>query len=237
MSPPVPAPARRRGAGITAHFRPRTAGPASQEPPPRRDGGARAALTLWLMMSALLLLPALLIGGSPRLDRLSDATLAWQAPVVLAEPWRLWSAAWVHLTPDHLSANLIGGLMVAALGWAGRVNRGAVVAWSLAWPATHLALLVHAPLLQHYAGLSGVLHAGVAVMAVRMITGLEQPRALRRIGLALAVGLLLKIGLEMPWRGPMSDSSEWDFPVVVAAHAWGAGLGAVLALLLATMRR
>lgn len=234
MSLPVPAPAGRRGAGTVPRLRSR---PERLPDPSRPDGSARAALALWLLMSTLLLLPALLIGGSPRLDRLSDATLAWQASVLLDEPWRLWSAAWVHLDSEHLSANLLGGLLVAALGWAGRVNRGAVVAWSLAWPLTHLALLVHAPLLQHYAGLSGVLHAGVAVMAVRMLAGREMPRALRRIGAGIALGLLLKIGLEAPWRGPMANSSEWDFPVVVAAHAWGAGLGGLLTLLLGRLRR
>lgn len=227
------------GAAVVPRIPRRPLGQRAAAPPPAppRERGSRAALVLWLLMGAMLMGPALMIGGSRGLARLSDATLAWQAGTLLDEPWRLWSAAWVHLSPDHLLANLVGGLLVLALGWLGQVNRGALLAWALAWPLTHVALLVHAPLLQHYAGLSGVLHAGVAVVAVRLATGRRISPARRRIGLALAAGLTVKLLLEQPWRGPMSGSSEWDFPVVVAAHAWGAGLGGGLALLLARGRR
>ena len=72
----------------------------------------------------------------------------------------------MHFSELHLAANLAGCVLVAALGLTARVPTRCVVAWALAWPALHLGLWVQ-PALTHYGGLSGVLHAGVAVVGER----------------------------------------------------------------------
>lgn len=159
--------------------------------------------------------------------------LAWQAATAWSEPWRLWSAAWVHLSALHLAANTAGGVGVVALGWTARVPRRAALAWALAWPLTHAALAA-VPALAVYGGLSGVLHAGVAVVAVELAR--RTARAERRVGLAIAAGLALKIALEAPWRAAVLRPEGWDIAVAPAAHAAGALAGALCAWGLAARR-
>ena len=163
--------------------------------------------------------------------------LDWQPGRASAEPWRAISAAWVHWSPLHLGANLLGAAVLAALGWAARLPARAALAWALAWPLTHLALGVQ-PALAHYGGLSGVLHAGVAVAACWLLLQERGPR--RGVGAAIALGLALKLLLEEPWGPPLRDSPGWDIALAPLAHATGALAGAVCALalwLLAPRRR
>lgn len=149
---------------------------------------------------------------------------AWRRDLP-GEVWRWWTAALVHWNSLHLLANLAGTAAVAWLGWAARLPACAALAWLLAWPLTQgLLWLADAPF--RYAGLSGVLHAGVAAAAVHLVL---QARAMRWIGAALAFGLLVKIVTEAPWQGAVTEAPDWGFPVAVAAHASGALAGAVVA--------
>jgi rhomboid family GlyGly-CTERM serine protease len=182
----------------------------------------------WSLLAAALALgsaaTALLQAASPawagRLD--------WQSDLAWSQPWRWWSAAFVHLGPAHLAANLAGCAGVAAFGLAAGLDRRATLAWLAAWPLTHLALLV-APGLVRHAGLSGVLHAGVAVAAL-FVALAPAPGRRRWVGAAVAAGLGLKIVLEAPWAAAARVLPGWDFPVVVLAHATGALSGAACAL-------
>jgi rhomboid family GlyGly-CTERM serine protease len=176
----------------------------------------------WSLVAALLLLPSLLVAAQAS----AAALLAWEPGRAAAEPWRFWSAAWVHLSALHLQANLAGGALVLALGWAARVPPRAALAWALAWPLTHLGLLLM-PELTRYGGLSGVLHAGVAVAGVVLLR--RATRAERRLGAVVLAVLLLKLLLETPWRGPLAYPAGWDIAVAPLAHATGALSGALLA--------
>lgn len=160
--------------------------------------------------------------------RLIDpALLRWQPELALSQPWRLVTAAWVHLSDQHLAANLAGCAVVAALGHAAGCDRRAATAWALAWPLTQAGLLAQ-PALAVYGGLSGVLHAGVAVAAWQLLRG---EAGLRRwIGAAIAAGLVLKIGMEAPWQGPLRTVPGWDIAIAPAAHASGALAGWLCAL-------
>jgi len=133
----------------------------------------------------------------------------------------------VHLSPLHLVANLLGTALVAALGLAAGCGRRAALAWALAWPLTHATLLLQ-PALSTYGGLSGVLHAGVAVAAWQLLRGGRG--AHRAVGAALAIGLLLKLGLEAPWQGPLRQVPGWDIAIAPLAHAGGAAAGWLCAL-------
>lgn len=187
----------------------------------RPQGGSAA----WLAVAALLLLPALALFGQPLGPRL----LAWEPALWLAEPWRWWSAAWLHLSPLHLGANGAGAVLVAALGVAARVPARAALAWALAWPATQLGLLAM-PEITGYGGLSGVLHAGVAIVAVVLLR--RRGRDERRVGLAIAAVLTLKLLIEAPWHTAVTHPVGWDIAVAPLAHASGALAGAGLAWLL-----
>ena len=154
---------------------------------------------------------------------LSTDALDWQPALALRQPWRAWSAALVHLSSLHLIANLAGAALVGALGLVAQVPRRSVVAWLCAWPLTQLALLAR-PDLVHYAGLSGVLHAGVAVVAVHLIATAAGLR--RTIGLALLAALALKVASETPWAAETLRRPEgWDIAIAPFAHASGLAAG------------
>jgi rhomboid family GlyGly-CTERM serine protease len=179
------------------------------------------------MGAALALLDAL-AGLAPR-----DA-LDWQPARALAEPWRAWTAAFVHWTPWHLAANTIGCAVVAAFGWAAQVAPRATLAWIVAWPLGHLALALQ-PALVSYGGLSSVLHAGVAIAAWQLLR--QAHGRARAVGTLVLIGLALKVVLEAPWRAPTQLVPGWDFPVAPLAHATGALAGLLCAVLADALAR
>lgn len=196
--------------------------PCSAEPERRRGRRLWLALTL-----GALLLPSLAVwaGGA-----LAAQLLDGRPGLIGAEPWRLWSAAWVHWSRLHLSANALGTLLLLWLGWQAGVPRRAAVAWVLAWPLVQLGVLLLQPGLGRYGGLSGVLHAGVAVVVVWLLRAGRAHE--RRVGLALLAGLLLKLLDERFWLLELRRGGGWDISVVPLAHALGAAAGLLLAALL-----
>lgn len=155
------------------------------------------------------------------------ALWSWAPALAGSEAWRWWTAAWVHWSRWHLLANLAGLAVVALLGWRAGTGRADAWAWALAWPLSHGALLLQ-PALQRYGGLSGVLHAGVVIVALRLAFGTPGPR--RTIGAALLAGVALKLLLEEPWRSALRQSADWDIAIAPAAHVAGAVAGALCAL-------
>lgn len=180
----------------------------------RRPGAAWCAV-------ALLLLAGTLISLALSVTRL----LEWQPEQAAQQPWRWWSAAFVHYSSLHWVGNLTGLSLTAAFGWVSRVPPRAALAWFLAWPFTHLAFLWAVPELKHYGGLSGVVHAGVAiVIAHLLITGTRGQRAVAATVLA---GLLAKIVTETPWREAVQHHDGWDIGIAPMAHVTGVVSGVV----------
>nr|WP_246312086.1 rhombosortase [Aquabacterium terrae] len=153
----------------------------------------------------------------------------WQPGLAASQPWRWWTAAFVHWSGLHLGANLLGLLLVALLGRAAGCGQRAAMAWFIAWPLTHVALMLQ-PSLHHYGGLSGVLHAGVAVAAWQLLRSKPLLRPL--VGVALLAGLAIKVWFEAPWRGPLRTVPGWDILIAPAAHASGSLAGVLCAALL-----
>ena len=176
---------------------------------------------LWAALAAALAAGALLLWWAPA------ALLDWQPQWALTEPWRLWSAAFVHWSPLHLGANLLGTALVAALGVAAAAPTRLAGAWFVAWPLTHLGLLAR-PELAHYGGLSGVLHAGVAATALWLVCAARGRR--RAIGVALLAGLLAKLLTEEPWGAALRHPAGWDIAIAPLAHATGTLAGALCAV-------
>jgi rhomboid family GlyGly-CTERM serine protease len=154
--------------------------------------------------------------------------LDWQPARAWTEPWRLWSAALVHWSPEHLLANEVGCVVVAAFGVAARLPDRCAIAWLAAWPLGHAALIFQ-PSLAIYGGLSGVLHAGVAIAAWHVASHERGHR--RLVGIAVGAGLIIKIALERPWLMPTQITPEWNFPVAPLAHATGAAAGLASAVI------
>lgn len=188
----------------------------------------------WVALAASAAALSLLVAALPAAWA---PALNWQAAHAL-QPWRWVTAALVHLNGAHLAANLAGALVVAALGWVARLPTATALAWAAAWPLTQAVLVLH-PGLQAYAGLSGVLHAGVAVAAVWLLATRAAGRAPRArwIGLAVLAGLALKVVLEQPWGPALRPLPGWGFAVAPAAHAAGAVVGAACAVIALALSR
>lgn len=172
--------------------------------------------------------------GALAATALPREALDWQPALAWREPWRWWTAALVHFGALHLAANLLATAVVVAWGTVARVPAAAALAWLAAWPLTHLALLAQ-PQLQHYGGLSGVLHAGVAVVAVWLLAHARGAR--RAIGGLVLAGLAVKIVGEVPWQLDLQPAPLWGVAVAPLAHAGGAAAGLVLGALAAARAR
>jgi rhomboid family GlyGly-CTERM serine protease len=177
----------------------------------------------WLLLGSVAGVGALLAWPLP------SALIDWQ-PERALQLWRWWTAAWVHWSELHLAANLGATLVVMAYGWAARLPAAAALAWLLAWPLTHGALLLQ-PALAHYGGLSGLLHAGVAVATLWLLV--EGRGGRRIVGALMALMLAAKIVSEAPWGEPLRQAAGWDVALAPVAHASGtiAGLACAAAVL------
>lgn len=165
----------------------------------------------------------------------AGTVLAWRARSPVAwEWWReegdlawtWWTAALVHRSAAHGVANLLTLGALGVLGQALRVPAPGALALALAWPLSTLGLWLF-PQIDRYAGMSGVLHAAVAVLVVHCVLA----RDLKPWAALLGAGLTLKLVVEAAWRQPLVFEPEWGFAVATAAHLTGALAGIGCALL------
>ena len=157
----------------------------------------------------------------------NSTPLVWHAASWPRAPWTLLTASLVHLSTLHLLGNLLALGALAALGWAWRADSRAALAWLVAWPLGTLGLLLW-PSVTAYAGLSGLLHAGAAVLWAHA-TG--RP-GFKPWSFVLFAGLGLKLMVEHAWSQPLAHQPFWGFDVVTAAHLTGTLAGAACGLLL-----
>lgn len=193
-------------------------------PPQARSrawGGVCAALLLSMMIQPLF--------QGPWTDGFWHAHLDWQPKLAGSQPWRWWTPVVVHLSAQHWVSNALGVVLVGSFGWTAGLPRQAVWAWCLAWPLTHLALLLRPELLR-YGGASGVLHAGVAVTATWLV--FWHSGKLRLIGTFAGLSLILKVLSDAPWGPVVQHRSGWDFSLAPIAHATGALTGVVCSVLM-----
>jgi rhomboid family GlyGly-CTERM serine protease len=192
------------------------------EVPPARGRPAPPQGRLWLTVCSLLALGMFAGALAP------SSWWSWQPALAASEPWRWWTAAFVHFSGAHFTGNLMALAAVALFGRAARVPAALTLAWLAAWPLTHLALLAR-PDLPLYGGLSGVLHAGVAVSA--LFVARRGVGTARRIGWIVLIGLAVKVAWETPW-GPTLREDDWTgVPVVPWVHAAGLLAGLFAAML------
>lgn len=164
--------------------------------------------------------------------------MTWRSDEDLHYPWTLWTSAWVYQSTPQLIGHQLALGVLTAFAWVVRPPWTSTLAWLLAWPLAQASLLLW-PQIGYSIGLSGVLHAGWAVLAVQLLQRrIEMPQAQRWGGLLMA-GLLLKLGLERAWDHPVVWDSGNDRSLVQAAHlagaVWGLCLGG-LARWLPTVR-
>jgi rhomboid family GlyGly-CTERM serine protease len=161
----------------------------------------------------------------------TQLALRWQASRWVAQPWTLWTAALSHVNAAHLSVNLLSLLCLCILG--ARLGAGAreAVALLIAWPLTHLALLLW-PAVQLYAGLSGLNHALGGILIAQGAMNFIVNKRFQMIGPLLALLVIIKLLWESAWSQPLRMDASWGFNVVQAAHLSGFAAGLVAACLI-----
>ncbi len=189
----------------------------------------------WALLSLGLWLSQRAVGALAQAPLL--ALLDWQPGLWHAQPWRLWTAALVHWSGAHVLLNLLACAALIAWGNAAALGGRQTLAWLAAWPLTQV-LLAASPSLLHYGGLSGVLHAGVAIGVWTLLCYGRGAR--RKVGALVLAGLLLKLVLEVP---PLAQALGWDaaqqplagapgFAVAGYAHLAGTLAGLACAVVL-----
>jgi rhomboid family GlyGly-CTERM serine protease len=162
--------------------------------------------------------------------------MRWRADEWMAKPWTLWSASLTHLSDLHLLANLVGLFCLAVIGQHLGANHHDALALLLAWPLTHLALLLW-PQIQLYAGFSGMNYALAGILIARSAIYFIVNRTVSLIGFVFTGLLLAKLIWEAAWAQPLRTDPSWGFTVVQAAHLSGAVCGFAALGLLAALRR
>ncbi|OCW97492.1 rhombosortase [Alishewanella sp. HH-ZS] len=149
-----------------------------------------------------------------------NQTMIWRG-----ELWRLLSGQLLHSNVYHLLMNLAGLAVLMILH--GRLPGRLAVGWQLLLLllATALALLLLAPEIDIYVGLSGMLHGLLCYGAVADL------RQGYRSGMLILIGVSAKLALEQ-WQGPDPVlGAQIGAEVAIDAHLLGALCGVLLALL------
>jgi membrane associated rhomboid family serine protease len=204
---------------------------------PSQDADSSPGLTsgwrVWCIVTGLLILPALGMGAWEVTNAWSPIPAwSWHATQWSRQPWTWWTHAWVHLSPAHLLATVSGAAILLALAREAGTTSGDALAWALAWglgpvlmPWLSVPQSPGISALTTVSGASGVLHAGVFIVAARLLVA--PGRRQRAVGALLSLLLALQLaGPYGPWRAHLD--ATWGFPVAHAAHQAGV-LAAALA--------
>ena len=141
------------------------------------------------------------------------------------EPWRIWTAHWVHVGWIHYFLNMLAFVCLPFI--FPRLRNRYLLALILLLPAViSLSFYLIFPSIQAYAGFSGVLHGiYVAVSLLYLQLPKERKFALLILGL-----VLLKIVGENTFA-PNQSSALIGSPVLTEAHLLGAIWGAIFAVM------
>ena len=160
--------------------------------------------------------------------------LEYRRAALAAEPWRLVTGHFVHLTFLHALLNCVALLLLGRL-FADRLSAGELFGLLAVSPLLVSVLLwLLLPDLKWYCGLSGVLHALFFAGCVVWV-GQARGRA-RWLPIAALAGGAVKVLIEQPWDGSFPAHELLRIAVVPQAHLAGAVVGCAAGLLLRRRR-
>lgn len=160
--------------------------------------------------------------------------LEYRRSIVATEPWRAFTAHWVHINWAHALINALALLIVARLFAPDLSLRAQLAALVLGALAIGVALPIVWPDVAWYRGLSGALHALFFAGATKWLIE-ARPRTLHGLWLpaALFFGGWIKVIGEQPRAGESTYADWLGASVVTQAHLVGALTGMLLGALLA----
>lgn len=151
-----------------------------------------------------------------------DNFIFWQASLI-SEPWRLWTAHWVHVGWTHYFLNMLAFICLPFI--FPRVSVWNFVSILLVLPPLiSLSFYYFLPDIEAYAGLSGVLHGAYAAVAcVHLLYKKER---------SFAALVLFLIFAKLVWENTIGSEGTAQLigsPVLVEAHLLGVIWGIVVA--------
>jgi len=176
---------------------------------------------------AVWLLPGIIVGIAVVLAVYGDSGREWlrfdRTAVANGEYWRLVSGHFVHLGRSHLVLNAAGFLLIWYLVSPFFALRQWLLITLYVIAGIDLGFWLLEPSLQWYVGLSGLLHG---LLAAGVVGGFRSGRLDVWI---LGAALVGKLAYEQ-LLGPLPGSEESSGgAVIIAAHAYGALTGAIIA--------
>lgn len=170
----------------------------------------------WLPWLAL---AAVVVGLTLAGDAVTRALRYEREAVLAGQLWRLLTAGWVHLGTVHAALNA-AALVLIPLALGGGRFAAALCGLLACQLGVGAGLLLFSPWVEWYVGLSGALHGFVLLMAAA--------GGSRLILAAACAGVAVKLGWELGFGASSSLEAMIGGPVVVLAHVYGAGAGALL---------
>lgn len=172
------------------------------------------------------LLPIILgIGLVCGLLQLDMNTFIYQRDVMTGEPWRWWTAHWVHVGWRHYALNMLAFLSLPFI--FPQLQRQTLLLGLLVLPPLlSVGLYELLPAVQAYAGLSGILHGIFVVAAIESLFIQRE----RKFAILVLVCIALKIGVEK-WMGYSETAQFIQAPVLIESHQIGVLTGIIFILL------
>jgi len=202
----------------------------------RTRGPTAPRVFAWSVVASLVTICSVLSfsGASIR-----DALAFTRDGIAAGRLWPLATGHLVHLDASHAAVDIASLVLVAWIFSADLASSTEqVLVLAAGAVAVDAGLWFLHPEVARYVGLSGLLHAWFAAgVAVWIASVFDDPVDRRRVawGVLLGIGLIVKLALEAGDRSIWAASFGW--PVVTAAHRWGAAGGVLVGFALAWHRR
>lgn len=143
---------------------------------------------------------------------------------MLSEPWRWWTASWVHVGWRHYMLNMLAFVLIVFIFPHANIKS---LSYCLAVfsPLLALALYMLMPNIYAYAGLSGILHGIYAYIALQSLMIAKE----RKFALLVLVCIVLKISWEKI-NGYSETAQLIQAPVLIESHQIGLLIGLLAGL-------
>jgi rhomboid family GlyGly-CTERM serine protease len=168
---------------------------------------------------AIILAIALLCG----LLQLGAALFIYQHDMMWGQPWRWWTAHWVHVGWRHYGLNMLAFLCLPFV-FPHITQKTLMLCMLLLPPLLSAGLYWLLPDVQAYAGLSGILHGIYVLVAIESLRIQQE----RKFAILVLGCIAVKLVLEK-WFGYSETAQLIQAPVLIESHQIGVLTGIIFA--------